>query len=138
MIKELLDRRSGLYSHRPASFVGYLITQGNHLLLMQYGEEWRKIRKMIHQYFMEPMCEKQHVRLQNAEAIQLMHDFLVSPQDHMEHPKRYSNSITNSLGKIEVLVDVAFPMTYECMLSLRYPNKDTPERLHGPSLLSHE
>ncbi|KAF4303650.1 hypothetical protein GTA08_BOTSDO14230 [Botryosphaeria dothidea] len=79
MIKELLDRRSSLYSHRPASF------------------EWRKIRKMIHQYFMEPICEKQHVRLQNAEAIQLMHDFLVSPQDHMEHPKRYSNGITNSL-----------------------------------------
>ncbi|GME25891.1 uncharacterized protein K452DRAFT_281196 [Neofusicoccum parvum] len=97
MIKELLDRKSSLYSHRPVSYVGHLITQGEHLLLMQYGEEWRRIRKMVHQYFMEPMCEKQHVRLQNAEATHLMHDFLVAPEDHMEHPKRYSNSITNSL-----------------------------------------
>ncbi|RWA08996.1 hypothetical protein EKO27_g6103 [Xylaria grammica] len=97
MLKELLDRKSSLYSHRPDSYVGRLITQGDHLLLMQYGDEWRRIRKLIHQYFMEPMCEKQHIHLQNAEATQLMYDFLVTPQDHMEHPKRYSNSITNSL-----------------------------------------
>ncbi|KAL1625633.1 hypothetical protein SLS56_007217 [Neofusicoccum ribis] len=64
---------------------------------MQYGNEWRRMRKMIHQYFMEPMCEKEHIRLQNAEATQMMHDFLVAPQHHMQHPKRYSNSITNSL-----------------------------------------
>jgi len=99
MIKELLDRKSSIYSHRPDSYVGRLITQGDHLLLMQYGDEWRRIRKLIHQYFMEPMCEKHHIRLQNSEATQLMHDFLVAPQDHMEHPKRYSNSITNSLGR---------------------------------------
>jgi hypothetical protein len=47
---------------------------------------------------MESMCEKHHIRLQNAEATQLMHDFMVAPEYHMEHPKRYSNSITNSLG----------------------------------------
>ncbi|KAF2135651.1 uncharacterized protein K452DRAFT_281196 [Aplosporella prunicola CBS 121167] len=97
MIKELLDRKSSIYSHRPVSHVGHLITHGDHLLLMQYGDEWRRIRKLIHQYFMEPMCEKQHLRLQHAEATQLMHEFLVAPQDHMEYPKRYSNSITNSL-----------------------------------------
>ncbi|KAI1824706.1 cytochrome P450 oxidoreductase [Xylaria intraflava] len=97
MIKELLDKKSSLYSHRPDSYVGRLITQGDHLLLMQYGEEWRRIRKLIHQYFMEPMCEKQHIHLQNAEATQLMYDYLVAPHNHMDHPKRYSNSITNSL-----------------------------------------
>lgn len=95
----MLDKKSSVYSHRPVSYVGDLITQGDHLLLMQYGDEWRRIRKMIHQYFMEPQCEKKHIHLQNAEATQLMHDFLVTPQHHMEHPKRYSNSITNSLGR---------------------------------------
>lgn len=99
MVKEMLNKKSSIYSHRPVSYVGHLITQEDHLLLMQYGEEWRRIRKLIHQYFMEPMCEKQHVRLLNAEAVQLIHDFMVAPQDHMEHPKRYSNSITNSLGR---------------------------------------
>ncbi|CAN8095855.1 unnamed protein product [Discula destructiva] len=46
---------------------------------------------------MEAMCEKQHFSVQNAEAIQLMNDFLVAPEYLMKHPKRYSNSITNSL-----------------------------------------
>ncbi|KAF6798852.1 cytochrome P450 2D18 [Colletotrichum sojae] len=97
LVKELLGRRSGLYSHRPASHVGRLITRGDHLLLMQYGDEWRRLRKMIHQFFAEQQCDRRHVRLQAAEAAQLVHDFLVAPEDHMLHPKRYSNSITNSL-----------------------------------------
>ena len=99
IIKDLLNKKSSLYSHRPDSHVGRLITKGDHLLLMQYGDDWRLIRKLIHQYFTEPMCEKQHIHLQNAEATQLMHDFLTIPERHMDHPKRYSNSITNSLGK---------------------------------------
>ncbi|KAF7537126.1 hypothetical protein G7054_g3942 [Neopestalotiopsis clavispora] len=97
LIKELLDRKSSIYSHRPVSYVGQLITRDDHLLLMQYGDTWRRIRKLIHQYFMEQKCDKEHVHLQNAEAVQLMRDFLVDPQNHMEHPKRFSNSITNSL-----------------------------------------
>lgn len=99
MVKELLDKKSSLYSDRPVSHVGDLITQGDHLLLMQYGDDWRQTRKLIHQYFMESICEKQHIHIQNAEATQLMRDFLVMPEKHMEHPKRYSNSITNSLGE---------------------------------------
>lgn len=99
LIRDMFDKKSSLYSHRPVSHVGELITQGDHLLLMQYGDDWRHIRKMIHQCFMESMCNKEHIHLQNAEATQLMNDFLTAPQDHMEHPKRFSNSITNSLGK---------------------------------------
>ncbi|KAK8877624.1 cytochrome P450 oxidoreductase [Apiospora arundinis] len=98
LIKELLDRKSSLYSHRPVSYVGQLIAHGDHLLLMQYGDDWRRIRKLIHQFFMEPRCEKDHIHLQNAEATQLMYDFMMAPEYHMEHPKRYSHSITSSLG----------------------------------------
>ena len=65
---------------------------------MNYGETWRKVRKLVHQYFMESVCEKQHIHVQHAEALQMVHDFLVDPENHMLHPKRYSNSITNSLG----------------------------------------
>lgn len=98
LIKDLLDKKSNIYSNRPASIVARLITQGDHLLVMDYGETWRKIRKLVHQYFMEPMCEKQHIHVQHAEATQMMRDFMVDPDHHMAHPKRYSNSITNSLG----------------------------------------
>jgi cytochrome P450 len=97
LIKKLLDKKSNIYSHRPASLVSHLITQSDHLLVMQYGERWRMLRKIIHQYFMEPQCERQHWKVQEAEAKQMLHDFLTMPEDHMLHPKRYSNSITNSL-----------------------------------------
>ena len=102
LIKNLVDKKSNIFSNRPASIVAHLITQGDHLLIMNYGETWRKVRKLVHQYFMEPACEKHHIHVQNAEAIQMVHDFMVDPDNHMAHPKRYSNSITNSLGK-EVL-----------------------------------
>ena len=98
LIKDLLDKKSNIYSNRPASIVARLITQGDHLLVMDYGETWRRIRKLVHQYFMEPMCEKQHIHVQHAEATQMMRDFMIDPDHHMAHPKRYSNSITNSLG----------------------------------------
>lgn len=98
LIKTLVDKKSSIYSNRPASLVANLITQGDHLLVMDYGERWRKIRKLVHRYFMESVCDKEHIHVQHAEATQMMHDFLMEPESHMLHPKRYSNSITNSLG----------------------------------------
>ncbi|XHF97147.1 hypothetical protein AWENTII_000749 [Aspergillus wentii] len=97
LIKELVDKKSNVYSHRPASLVSHLITHSDHLLVMQYGDTWRMLRKIVHQFFMEPNCEKEHWKVQEAEASQMLYDFLTSPGDHMLHPKRYSNSITNSL-----------------------------------------
>lgn len=100
LIKNLLDKKSNIYSNRPSSLVARLITQGDHLLVMNYGQRWRTIRKLVHQYFMESVCEKEHIHVQNAEAVQMVHDFIMEPENHMLHPKRYSNSITNSLGKV--------------------------------------
>ena len=48
---------------------------------------------------MESMVEKEHVVLQNAEAVQMIHDYMVNPEEHMRHPKRFSNSIIMSLRK---------------------------------------
>ncbi|MCJ1403644.1 hypothetical protein MMC11_006867 [Xylographa trunciseda] len=96
-VKNLLDKKSTIYSYRPASLVAHLITRGDHILMMQYGETWRTMRKLIHQSFMEPLCEKEHWKVQEAEANQMIHDFLLRPKDHMSHPKRFSNSITMSL-----------------------------------------
>jgi len=99
LVKQLIDKKSNIYSNRPPSYVSHdLITGGDHLLVMQYGKVWRSFRKMIHQYFMESMVEKEHVVLQNAEAVQMIRDYLLHPEEHMLHPKRYSNSIIMSLG----------------------------------------
>jgi cytochrome P450 len=98
LVKELLDKKSGKYSNRPYSHVSTeLMTKGDHVLIMQYGDLWRKCRKLIHQSFMETKCDAAHIPTQNAEALQMMRDFALHPEQHMLHPKRYSNSIIMSL-----------------------------------------
>ena len=100
LIKDFVDRKSGIYSHRPPSFVSHdLITKGNHLLVMYYGDQWRTFRRLVHQHLMESMVDSEHLAVVNAEAIKLVHDYLYDPKNHMLHPKRYINSITNSTGK---------------------------------------
>lgn len=94
----MLDKKSGLYSNRPPSHVGNIIAGGDHLLLMQYSEQWRTCRKLVHQYFMEQMVVKHHVKVVDAEAVQMCRDFIVFPQDYMKHPKRFSNSTIMSLS----------------------------------------
>lgn len=99
LVKEVIDRKSGIYSHRPQSFVSHdLITKGNHLLVMYYGDQWRIFRRLIHQHLMESMVDSQHLKIVNAEAIQLVRDYLVDAEHHMAHAKRFSNSIINSIG----------------------------------------
>lgn len=97
--KATLDKKASIYSHRPPSYVSHdLITKGNHLLVMFYGDKWRTFRRLIHQHLTEAMVERQHLAVVNAEAVQLVHDYMIHPEDHMLHPKRFSNSISNSIG----------------------------------------
>lgn len=97
--KGTLDKKANIYSHRPTSYVSHdLITKGNHLLVMFYGDKWRTFRRLIHQHLTENMVERQHLSIVDAEAIQLVRDYMISPEDHMLHPKRFSNSISNTIG----------------------------------------
>ncbi|CAK4033461.1 O-methylsterigmatocystin oxidoreductase [Lecanosticta acicola] len=97
LVKELLDKRSSKYSERPTSYVAHLVSGGDHVLLMQYGPQWRDTRKLLHGSFMEKVVEDQHLPLQEAEARQMIRDYLLDPEQHMLHPKRFSNSIIMSL-----------------------------------------
>lgn len=47
---------------------------------------------------MESQVLKQHLKLVDGEAVQMVRDFMVEPEGHMRHPKRFSNSIIMSLG----------------------------------------
>lgn len=99
LVRQLLDKKSAIYNHRPPSHVGNIIAGGDHLLLMQYSDQWRTCRKLVHQYFMEQMVVKHHVKTVNAEAVQMIRDIMVAPEGHMRHPKRFSNSVIMSLSK---------------------------------------
>ncbi|OIW27060.1 putative cytochrome P450 [Coniochaeta ligniaria NRRL 30616] len=98
LIRQLVDKKSSIYNHRPTSYIGNrIISGGDHLLIMQYSDRWRTCRKLVHQFFMESMVVKHHVDVVDAEAVQMLRDFVVDPQGHMRHPKRFSNSIIMSL-----------------------------------------
>lgn len=97
LVKELIDKKSSKYSERPKSYVANLISGGDHILLMDYGPQWRDTRKLLHGTFMEKVVEEQHLIVQEAEARQMIRDYLLEPEKHMLHPKRYSNSITMSI-----------------------------------------
>ncbi|KAH7412293.1 putative cytochrome P450 [Phaeosphaeria sp. MPI-PUGE-AT-0046c] len=93
LVRELLDKKSGIYSHRPPSFVGNnIIGGGDHVLLMQYGQQWRTARRAIHQYFQTSMVMSNHLPLVEAEAVQMVNDLIAEPEGHMQHPKRFSNN----------------------------------------------
>lgn len=114
IVKALLDKKSSIYSNRPASYVSHdLITRGDHLLVMQHGEKWRLFRKLMHQTFQERRVEKEHVHLVDAEAVQMVKDFLVEPEGLMGHPKRFSNSIVMSIGMTSILITTTSPIANE-------------------------
>ncbi|KAH7130812.1 putative cytochrome P450 [Dendryphion nanum] len=98
LIKQLIDKKGSIYSDRPKSYVGNeLITGGNHVLLMHYSDRWRRFRKLMQHQFNEGRVERDHVQLIEAEAVQMMHDFMMDPQEMNWHPKRFSNSVAMSL-----------------------------------------
>lgn len=97
IIKEVLDKNNSISSNRPQLSVAHTITGGNHLLFMDSGPEWRLFRRLLHQEFMAARCDKDHIHTQNAEAVQMLRDFIVFPHQHILHAKRYSNSIIMSL-----------------------------------------
>ena len=97
LIKSLIDKKGGIYSNRPHSYVSHnLITGGDHILIAHYGKRWQTYRKLIQQHFMETIVERDHLPVQNAEACQFVYDMMMKPEQHMLHPKRYSNSIACS------------------------------------------
>lgn len=97
LVKQLVDKKSALYSERPKSYVANLISSGDHILLMQHGQQWRSTRKILHTSLMEKVVDEHHLPIQEAEARQMIRDYLVRPEDHMLHPKRFSNSVTMSI-----------------------------------------
>jgi cytochrome P450 len=97
LVKQLIDKKSALYSDRPKSYVANLISSGDHILLMAHGQQWRSTRKLLHGSLMEKVVDEQHLPVQEAEARQMIRDYLLKPEDHMLHPKRFSNSVTMSI-----------------------------------------
>ncbi|CAE6410582.1 unnamed protein product [Rhizoctonia solani] len=98
LVRELLDKRGAIYSNRPVEIASKLIGRGDHGLFQQDIDKWRAGRKQIVQHYNPRTIKSGYVRIQEAESVQLLRDFLREPRKHMEHCMRYTTSVVMSLN----------------------------------------
>jgi len=66
-IRDLWEKKSQIYSDRPPSYIGGILTKGDHAIFQPLGEEWRDRRKVMSHHLSPQMCDKVHAPYQNAE-----------------------------------------------------------------------
>jgi cytochrome P450 len=96
-IHELLDKRGNIYSDRPHTYVGDLLTQGDMIALHQMDNLWREKRKVVAHNFSPKQLDEKHFKVQEAEATMLMADMLNDPKDFYNHIRRYTASVASIL-----------------------------------------
>jgi len=95
--RDLLEKRSNIYSSRPRSvMVGECISQGNRSLILPYGEQWRGYRR-LQGSFLSPRMSNTYRELQDLESKQLISEFLTR-DDFFKRYHRYSSSLTFALA----------------------------------------
>ncbi|KAH7066938.1 cytochrome P450 [Paraphoma chrysanthemicola] len=95
-IKDLLDKRSGIYSSRPDMYLGNIVSGGLRMLLMEYGETWRMLRKIVHNN-LNIKAARTYVPYQDLENKAMLVGFLEQPNLFVDHIRRYTNSLTTQM-----------------------------------------
>ncbi|EXJ80110.1 hypothetical protein A1O1_08252 [Capronia coronata CBS 617.96] len=96
-VKDLLDKRSNIYSSRPDMFIGSTLASGGlRVLLMQYGPTWRMIHRMIHN-ILNIKAAVTYVPYQDLENKFMLLGMLNQPEEFANHMRRYTNSLTTQM-----------------------------------------
>ncbi|PFH62264.1 hypothetical protein XA68_14395 [Ophiocordyceps unilateralis] len=96
-VKDLLDKRSAIYSSRPEFYLGQEILSGNlRPLFMTYGNTWRMVRKLAHGV-LNVAVARSYVPYQDLENKAMLMGFLKDPQDFISHIRRYTTSLTTQM-----------------------------------------
>lgn len=95
-VKDLLDKRSNIYSSRPEMYLGNIVSGSLRVLLMEYGDTWRMIRKMVHN-ILNIKAARSYVPYQDLENKQMLVGFLDQPDLFIDHIRRYTNSLTTQM-----------------------------------------
>ncbi|CAI4213213.1 unnamed protein product [Parascedosporium putredinis] len=96
-IHKLLVEKGSIYSDRPPSYVGNILTQGDHLALEQMDVTWREKRKVISHNFSPKQLDEKHFRIQESEATVLMTNLLTDPDNFYNDVRRYTASVVTSI-----------------------------------------
>ncbi|KAL1890728.1 hypothetical protein Sste5346_008053 [Sporothrix stenoceras] len=96
-VKDLLDKKSNIYSDRPELYVGQKLASGNlRLLMMGYGQTWRGFRKLFHS-LLNVTASKTYLTYQVLENKQMLYELITQPEDFLYHIRRYSNALTTTM-----------------------------------------
>lgn len=95
-VREIFDKQSAVTSGRmPQPVVSGILSGDNRLLLLTYGERWRKMRAIVHKS-LTPKASSTYKPSQEFEAKQLIHDIATDNKDQSSfymHVRRYTTSV---------------------------------------------
>ncbi|CAE6515922.1 unnamed protein product [Rhizoctonia solani] len=97
LVRELLDKRGSIYSNRPSEPTKEITGGGDDVLFQTNSEQWKAARRQIVRHYPRA-SDPEQVRLQEAESVQLLHDFLHQPEYNIQHLMRYTTSIVTCLN----------------------------------------
>jgi len=90
--KDLIDKKSAIYSSRPRQPMAFEQASGSkRIVMMQYGNEWRKLRQIMHKMLM-PKAAQSYKPIELLEAQQLSIDLMDDPDHFLMHHRRFTCS----------------------------------------------
>ncbi|KAK3986038.1 putative cytochrome P450 E-class, group I [Cladorrhinum sp. PSN332] len=96
-VKDLLDKKSNMYSHRQEMYVGQTLCSGDlRILMMGYTPRWRMCRKMVHT-LLNISAAKSYVPYQMLENKQMLYEMITAPERAMFNIRRYTNALTTTM-----------------------------------------
>ncbi|KAI1125417.1 cytochrome P450 [Nemania abortiva] len=96
-VKDLLDKRSGIYSSRPDNYLSQdIVSGGFRMVLKEYGEAWRMDRGVVHNS-LNIKAARTYVPYQDLENKAMLLGFLEQPSRFFNHIRRYTNSISTQM-----------------------------------------
>ncbi|KAK3312995.1 cytochrome P450 [Apodospora peruviana] len=94
-VKDLLDKRSNIYSSRPELFVSNLIGE-DRIINMPYGDKWRMVRRLFHN-LLTMKASKSYEPYQDLESKAMLAAVLDEPHLLFDHIRRYTNSLSTQI-----------------------------------------
>ncbi|KAF8826442.1 hypothetical protein HHX47_DHR5000291 [Lentinula edodes] len=91
---DLLDKRSSIYSDRPVlQMGGELVGWKNTLVLLQYGDRFKRFRKLFHNLIGSHATMRQYFPAQELEAKKFLRKVLAEPDDLQAHVRRLAGAV---------------------------------------------
>ncbi|KAJ4324652.1 hypothetical protein N0V84_003776 [Fusarium piperis] len=94
---DLFVKRSNIYSDRPPSVVGSIVSRGARSLLMPYGKRWRGVRKLFASLLTPAKCDTIYNQWSEAEAVITCMDVMKYPDDLTRVLNRFAMSVVRSI-----------------------------------------